>query len=187
MPLPQTNKVPEDLLNDPELIFIGKVVGIHGVKGALRVKCNEQKLGKFKKLKEVTLTGKGVQITHAVLETAVVKNTLVLILPKITTKEEAEKLLQHFVFGQKKDVAKLENDEWWVRDLIGLDVYTTTGTLVGTVCDVISTASDLLEISPLNSTKGETFYVPFVKELVPVVRLDLKRIEVNAIPGLLGD
>jgi 16S rRNA processing protein RimM len=189
MSLTRIDEPPQELLHNQELLFVGKIVGVHGVKGAVRVKCNEPHLERFKRLKQVVLAGKEREEGVSVQRTVVVKNMLVLSLENVATKEEADKLLHHFVFCQRTDVSKLEKDEWWVRDLIGLDVYTTAGVLVGQVCDVISTGSDLIEIRPAQSKDGknETFYVPFVKELVPVVRLDLRRIEINAIPGLLGD
>ncbi|HEY9681657.1 MAG TPA: ribosome maturation factor RimM [Oculatellaceae cyanobacterium] len=192
MSLARIDVPPQTLSDNPDLLLIGKIVAAHGVKGAVRIKCNERQLSKFKKLKRVIVASKETEQTMSVERTLIVKNMLVTSLENIATKEDADKLLHHFVFCKRSEVSKLEKDEWWVRDLIGLDVYTTEGVLIGNVCDVISTGSDLIEIRPVKSTDGkdeknETFYVPFVKELVPVVRLDLRRIEVNAIPGLLGD
>ncbi len=176
---------PKELLENPELLFVGTVVAAHGIKGALRVKCNERVLDKFMDMKEIIPAYNEILPPIAVQRVASVKNTLLLFLEDIETKEAAEELVHHFIFGKQSEIARPEADEWWVRDLIGLDVYTTEGVLVGTICDVISTGADLLEVRSVDPAKKDTFYIPFVKEIVPGVHLDRRRVEINAIPGLL--
>jgi 16S rRNA processing protein RimM len=79
----------------------------------------------------------------------------------------------------------LEEEEYWVKDLVGMDVFTTTGDYVGKVSSIIDGAHDLIEITPEKGDDGKTILVPFVKDLVPTVDMRGKRIEVTAVPGLL--
>ena len=70
-----------------------------------------------------------------------------------------------------------------MKDLVGLDVFTTDGAPVGKVANVIDIGHQLLEIKIPESDKLIT--VPFVKALVPVVDPTNHRIEVVDLPGLL--
>ena len=176
---------PKELMENPDLLFVGKVVAAHGIKGALRVKCNERDLDKFMQMTEIIAAGKEILEPIGVQRVAAVKNTLLLFLDDIETKEGAEAFVHHFIFGRRSQITQPESDEWWVRDLIGLDVYTAEGVLIGTICDVISTGSDLLEVRSIDANKKNTIYIPFVKEIVPFVDIAGKRVEINAIPGLL--
>jgi 16S rRNA processing protein RimM len=179
------NVVPQELLDDPELLLIGQIVAAHGIKGAVRIKCNERQLEKFMKVTEIIPALNDTLPPMHVHRSAAVKNTLVLFLDEIDSKEAAEALVHYYVFGKRAEITQPETDEWWARDLIGLDVYTTEGLLVGTICDVICTGNDLLEVRPADANKKDTIFIPFVKEIVPAVRMDLRRVEINAIPGLL--
>lgn len=76
----------------------------------------------------------------------------------------------------------LEQDEYLIKDLIGLDVFDTVGNRIGIV-DIIgeNKASNLICIK---KTDLKTFMVPFVKELVPEVDLINKKIVINMIDGI---
>jgi len=89
------------------------------------------------------------------------------------------------LFAREDELLPLEDEEFWVRDLVGLQAYTTKGELVGTISSIVGGSTDLLEIEPANQPKGKTILVPFVKSLVPVVDMRKKRVEIEPIPGLL--
>src|SRR6185437_11416871 len=89
------------------------------------------------------------------------------------------------LFAREDELLPIEDEEFWVRDLVGLQAYTTKGELVGTISSIVGGSTDLLEIEPANQPKGKTILVPFVKSLVPVVDMRKKRVEIEPIPGLL--
>ena len=80
--------------------------------------------------------------------------------------------------------AALENDEYLISDLTGMDVFDTNGNKIGTV-EVVgeNRASDLICVKKADS---KTFMVPFVKELVPEVDIKGNKIVINMIEGLDG-
>ena len=77
----------------------------------------------------------------------------------------------------------LEEDEFLVDDLVGKNVYNLKEEYIGKIfCINKQGSSDLLSIKNDN---GKEFFVPFVKELVPVVDLAQNKIYINAIEGLI--
>ena len=64
---------------------------------------------------------------------------------------------------------EVDNDEFLINDLVGMDVYDEDGSCVGVVSAVgENLANDLLSVKDAN---GKEHLVPFVKELVPLVNL----------------
>lgn len=80
------------------------------------------------------------------------------------------------------DPPVLEESEYWLEDLVGLEVHDTNGGLLGTVSNVIAGAAQarLVISGPVN------FEIPFVADLVPDVDLDSGRLTVDPPDGLLN-
>jgi len=75
----------------------------------------------------------------------------------------------------------LEEGEFWPEDLVGLEARTIDGERLGVVVGVVAgMAQDRLVVD----SDGSTFEVPFVDDLVPVVDLDKRYVEIVAVPGL---
>jgi 16S rRNA processing protein RimM len=141
------------------------------------------------------------------------KSLYVVQLAGIGDRTQAEKLRGYKLLVEKSDRLPLEEDEYHVSDLIDLEVYhQLTGEKIGVVSDVFSAGNDLLEVklhsAPLieeeptpdlskinrksklhkfkpKKPKIPTVLIPFVKEIVPVVDLNARRIEISPPPGLL--
>lgn len=123
------------------------------------------------------------------------KNLYIIKLSEVENRNQAEELRGCKLLVPESDRPQLGEDEYHVRDLIGLPVFMQdSGDLVGKVVDMISAGNDLLEVQ-LHSSKDEgqrtkderqkTILIPFVKAIVPVVDLEAGRIEITPPPGLL--
>lgn len=131
----------------------------------------------------------------------------------IETREAAEALRDAQLLVSSRDRPHLAEDEYHVSDLLGLEVFhQATQEAIGVVVDVMAAGNDLLEVrlhkqpepkpkpetTPPNrkskirkpkritAPKPVTVLIPFVKEIVPVVDLENRRIEVLPPPGLLN-
>jgi 16S rRNA processing protein RimM len=102
----------------------------------------------------------------------------------VTDRTSAEALRNTLLVADSStSTAAVDGDEFWIHDLIGLDVRTVDGAAIGTVEDVVQTAgSDLLVIARVAG--GETL-VPFVSAMVPTVDMTGRRIIVDLPDGLL--
>ena len=76
----------------------------------------------------------------------------------------------------------LEEGEFWPEDLVGLEARSTQGDRLGVVVGVVAgLAQDRLVVLG----EGSTFEVPFVNDLVPVVDLEKRYVEIVTLPGLI--
>ena len=95
---------------------------------------------------------------------------------------EAAEGLRGALFVDAGDVRQLEEDEYWLEDLVGCAVYDLQGTKVGTVKGVIeSPAHDLFELTGEHGVS----LVPVVKEIVRSVDTTARRIVIDPPEGLL--
>ena len=97
---------------------------------------------------------------------------------EVTDRNGAEALKGIELFVDASDARPLSSDEFWDHDLVGAEVFTTSGEHVGTVDDVLhQPANEVLVVGK--------HLIPLVKEIV--TRVEPGRIEVDPIPGLLDD
>ncbi|WP_416244542.1 ribosome maturation factor RimM [Crocosphaera sp. XPORK-15E] len=129
------------------------------------------------------------------------KNLYIIRLKGIENIDQAELLRGHKLFVPSSDRPQLAEDEYHVSELIDLEVYHQfTGELIGIVTDIFGAGNDLLEVQlnhtepsvvtdteeqPSDKLKPKKVLIPFVYEIVPVVDVDKKRIEINPPKGLL--
>lgn len=142
------------------------------------------------------------------------KNLYVIKLEGIEDRSQAEELRNYKLLVNKSDRPKLSKDEYHVADLVGLEVYhQETRENIGVVVDLYSAGNDLLEIKlhqqPKTKVRSErdlsqvsrrskrkkyqpkphkplTIFVPFVKEIVPVVDITNQRLEISPPDGLIN-
>jgi 16S rRNA processing protein RimM len=142
------------------------------------------------------------------------KNLYIIKLEGVENRSQAEELRDYKILVDKSDRPKLRAGEYHVADLVGLEIYhQKTGENIGVVVDLYSAGNDLLEIKlhqqpevePKSdrdlsnisrrskrkkfrpkSNKPITVFVPFVKEIVPVVDIANQRMEISPPDGLLN-
>jgi 16S rRNA processing protein RimM len=176
----------DDKENKP-LFSIGKIIGCLGLKGVVKIfpsANNPNLLLKIKTLEAVSPDKKNT-LQLKVASIKLDKKLLLVSFANYPDRTSVEPLINYNLFASHDQISKLDTNEFWVNDLVGLSVYTLEGRLVGIVCGIIESASSLIEIRPENVSDGKTIIVPFVKDLVPKVDLKAKRIEVKDVPGLL--
>lgn len=146
-------------------ILLAKIGAPHGIKGEVRVKPfgEPEMLDQYGKLE--TAEGRKFKIKRMRPQ----KNMLVVKFEGINTREEAEALngLELFI-----DRAKLpepeDEDEFYIEDLIGMEVVDALEAKLGTVMAVPNFgAGDILEIKPVSGSS--TYFLPFTREVVPTL------------------
>ncbi len=146
-------------LADP--VVIGIIASPHGVRGTVRVKAS----GSGRHLREgvePVVSGQRYRILAA-RETP--KGFLV-DLEGITDRSIAASLRGSEMLLEREELDAPEEDEFYVSDLVGLDVFDSSGEYLGSVVEVLDTpAHEILMISG----PGPERYVPFTYEHVPEV------------------
>jgi 16S rRNA processing protein RimM len=177
-------------------IEIGKIVGAQGLTGEVRVYPSSDFPERFLEPGKRWLLAPGAAEPKSVelvkgryLEG---KGLYVVQMVGITDRDQAEALRNSVFLVSDRDRLPLEEGEFHILDLIGLEVFDQPSqTLIGTVINVISAGNDLLEVQRSPGQTGaeapspKTVLIPFVKAIVPVVDLSHRRIEITPPTGLI--
>lgn len=184
--LGKNSEIDASLPGADSLFPVGKVVGMHGLRGIMKIKPSSNNPQLLLDIETVQVVLPNGTIEEANVDTIYLeKRMLFLKLKECVDRTAAEKYLDASISTTRAQLRNLEENEWWVDDLIGLPVFTTDGVEVGTVSDIIGVNSELLEIKKKDNDEAEPILVPFVEALVPVVDIIARRVEVVALPGLL--
>jgi 16S rRNA processing protein RimM len=155
------------------LILVGRVAGAFGVKGEVRITsftADPMALVDYKTLLRED-GSPGLTLTAG----RVAKGGVVARTREIETREQAEAARGLKLYIPRDMLPEPEDeDEFYVADLVGLDVVSVEGEPLGRVKSVHDFgAGDLLEIEP---PQGPSWWLPFTREAVPEVSIAQRRI-----------
>jgi 16S rRNA processing protein RimM len=171
-----------------EWLEVGKIVGVQGLQGEVRVYPNSDFPERFEQPGKRWLLRPG-QTEPEPIELLAGrylpnKGLYILKLAGITDRTQAELLRDSWLLVPESDRPPLQADEFHVLDLLGLAVFDQSSQArIGVVVDVIAAGNDLLEVQ--RDATEKKVLIPFVKAIVPVVDLERNRIEITPPAGLI--
>lgn len=187
MPVSDTHTSPPSV--DPDaLLLVGRIGKPHGVQGEMKVVPETDDPERFADLETCYV---GAQ-PEAVMPYAVASVryqhskrgiTVLLGLDAIGDRNEAETLRGQLVYAHLDDLPALEDDEFFIEDLIDLDVITTDGDAVGTIVDVMDLPSHPVYVVARPGQPDAL--IPGVPEFLEIIDLEAGRVVLRPIEGLL--
>lgn len=162
---------------------VGQIVNTFGIKGEVKVVPFTDDIKRFDELKNVYVKTKKESKQYKVENVKYHKNMVLIKLEGINNVESAETLRNAFLEIDRKDAIPLEEGTYFIADLIGLEVYTDEGKLLGKVDDIYNTGSN--DIYVIKDELGKQILLPGIKEVIKEVLLEQEKIIVHLIPGLI--
>ncbi|MDR1663466.1 MAG: ribosome maturation factor RimM [Clostridiales bacterium] len=168
---------------DEAFFEIGTVVKAQGIKGEVRVFPSTDDPERFSLLGEVFLSasGNGVK-AYGVQSSRIHNNMVILKLSGIDDRSAAEKLTGSVIKIPPEKALPLEEGEYYIRDLIDMDVFSLEGEKLGVIREVLRTgANDVYAVKP---PEGKEFLIPAIKSCVISVSVEERRMTVDLPEGL---
>ena len=166
-----------------DFLRIGVVTTAHGVKGELKVFPTTDDMNRFKKLKSLYVEKKNVRKEFKISGVKFFKQFVLLKLEGIDTMDDALLYKDADLLVDRKHAVKLEKDEYFITDLIGLDVFDENNEKIGILKEVYPTgANDVYEIE---TTDDKTFLLPAIKDCILDVDIKNKKMTVHILEGLI--
>ena len=162
---------------------VGQIVNTFGIKGEVKVTPFTDDINRFDDLKKVYVKTRKEEKLYKVENARYHKNMVLLKLEGIENPEQAELLKNAYLEIDREDAIPLEEGQYFIVDLIGLDVYTDEGNLLGKVDDIYNTGAN--DIYVVKDELGKQVLLPGIKEVIKEVDLDNEKIIVHLIPGLI--
>lgn len=166
-----------------DLLQVGIITSTHGVRGELKVYPTTDDPRRFRRLKEVVLdTGKE-KMNLEIEGVKFFKQFVILKFKGLDNINDIEKYRQKSLYVTRKNAVRLQRDEYFIADLIGLKVQDEDGKELGTVKDVIETgANDVYEVEMAD---GKSLLLPAIKQCILNVDVENGTMQVYVLEGLL--
>jgi 16S rRNA processing protein RimM len=163
----------------PTHLVIGRILGPHGTKGEVQVEILTDFPERFDELETVYL---GEELQAVELEGCRRHGSRALLkLVGYESRDEATKLRGQLVQVPIGDAVLLENDEYYLYEIVGLEVLTIEGERLGRVAEVIETGSNDVYVV---RDGDQEILIPALSDVVTRVDLDAGQIEVRLPRGL---
>jgi 16S rRNA processing protein RimM len=174
-------KVPGDLVQ------VGKIIGAHGIDGAVKVYSYAESAECFAAGKKLLLFGRTGTTAYDVLRSDAYKKIMRVRLEGVTTRDQAETLIESDVFLPRQDLPPLEPDTYYWSDVIGMEVTSASGEYLGRVVQIIPTgANDVYVIeTPPGHAAGDEILIPAIASVVLDIDVPGKRMRVELPEGLV--
>jgi len=162
-----------------EFITIGQVLAPWGIKDKVRVEVVTDFPQRFAPSSQIYINRKPMTIASTQWH----KGKAIVKLDTIDSIEQAEKLQGQTIEIHYSQLQPLPEGQYYHFQLIGLEVWTTQGELLGKISQILTAESN--DNYAVHGAKGEIL-IPAIEDIVKSVDLDNGRITIEAIDGLLS-
>jgi len=167
--------------SEPRYLVVGRIVRPWGVRGELKVEILTEDPARFEQLEAVYV---GPQFVSYRLEGARLHRGVVLLkLAGCDDRNAAEGLRDLLVQVAMEDALPLKEGEYWVHQIVGLEVWTTEGDLLGLVQEVLETAAN--DAYVVRDRSGREVLIPALRSVVLEIDLAAGRMLVELPEGLM--
>lgn len=168
-----------------DLLQVGILSSTHGVRGEIKVFPTTDDVKRFKKNKEYILGTKNGTMDVRVESVKFFKQFVILKFEGIDTLDDILVYKGCSLYVNRAHAVKLQKDEYFIADLIGVEVFDEDDNYIGKLTDVLETgANDVYEIT----TEDDKVYLfPAIKECIKKVDMDNRKITAYVMPGLMED
>ena len=161
-----------------EKIKIGKIVNAVGLKGEVKVYNYSDSEEVYERTPEIYAGDRLLRVQNVRMQ----KNMVILKLSGIDDRNAAEAAKGTELFITEADLPELPEGQFYIRDLIGMEVEEKGGSFHGVVTDVLqNTAQDIFEVK---RDDGKTVLIPKVDAFVQKIDGKERLITVTLIEGL---
>ena len=160
---------------------IGHIDNTHGLRGEMKVRNYSNNPKRYEELKNILVKVKDEYVEYQIEKVRYQKDIVLLKLVGIDTIEQAEKLKGLSIYIKRADAPKLNEDEYYIADLIGSEIY-ENDTLIGVLEDIFTAgAADVYVIK----RKGkDDLLLPALKSVILKTDVENKKIIVAVPEGL---
>jgi len=186
--VPQTYTHRNQAVHVPDgYMAVGRITGLHGLKGELKIELHTDFPERFAAGTVLFIGDELVEAT--IIQARPHKQQILVLLEGFTGREQAETLRDEWLFVDEADAVELEEDTYWVHDIVGLFVQTEAGERLGTIGEVLFTGANEVYVVKAEAAvnQGKDLLLPAIADVVQTVDLENNLMIVRLLPGLLEE
>ena len=165
-----------------ELLQVGVITSPHGVRGEVKVFPMTDDNQRFRKLKDCYIEMKGKMVPAKVSGCKFFKNMVILKFQQIESMNDAELYRQCKIFVDRANAVSLQKDEYFMADLLGLEVVMEDGKKLGVLQDIIQTGAN--DVYVVVDEQEKEWLIPAIKDCILKVDFEEKTMTVRLLKGM---
>ncbi|SHD76992.1 ribosome maturation factor RimM [Schnuerera ultunensis] len=165
-----------------DYIKVGWIMNTHGIKGELKVYPLTDDINRFSRLETAYLGEDKLKVE--IEEVKYNKGLAILKFKEFNDINEVLSFKENYIFIDEEDKMDLPNGHYYIFEIIDCIVFDTKGEEVGTVVDVIQSASNDIYVVK-NFEKDKEYLIPAVKEFFVNIDIPKKKIIIDPIKGMI--
>lgn len=173
------SKVPE--LED--LLTIGKITAVHGVKGTLKVVPLTYSLERFRQVGAayvVSQKGTILKVSHKKIQFS--KSHILMSFGEIQSADSAKEFVGGYLAVNEDQIIDLPEDTYFHFQLVGMNVVDENGVHLGVVSSILETSGhDVYEVIG----EKRKFFIPAVYDIVKDVDIEKNIMTIEVVQGLM--
>ena len=164
---------------EPEYITIGQILAPWGVRGKIRVAVTTDFPRRFTPGARVYINRQPMTIDSAQWH----KGRVIIKLSGIDSVAAAQKLRGQAIEIPRSQLAVLPEGEYYLFQIIGLEVWTTSGELLGSVTEIDTSPGN--DSYLVRGDRGEIL-IPAIEDVIKSIDLRKRRMVIEPVEGLLS-
>ena len=166
-----------------DLLQAGVITTTHGIRGEVKVYPTTDDVHRFEDLDSVLLDTGREYIELEIENVKYFKQYAILKFKGINNINDIEKYKGRSLYVTRDQAIPLDEDEYYIADLIGLDVYLENGEKFGVLKDVMETGAN--DVYIVETGEGKEVLLPAILECILDVDIEENRMEIHLMDGRL--
>ncbi|WP_415272743.1 ribosome maturation factor RimM [Bacillus siamensis] len=167
---------------------VGKIVNTHGIKGEVRViSKTDFAEERYKPGNTLYLFAEGAAepIKVTVSTHRLHKQFHLLQFKEMPSLNEVEHLRNMVIKVPEEDLGELEEDEFYFHEIIGCEVVSEDGELIGTVKEILTPGANDVWVVARKGKKDAL--IPYIASVVKEININEKKIKIHVMEGLIDE
>ena len=173
-------KTEENMVSEMQ---VGIITQTHGIRGEVKVFPTTDDVNRFKKLKEVIMDTGRERLNLEIEGVKFFKQYAILKFKGYDSINDIEKYKSAKLYIKREQAVKLKKDEYFIADLIDMDVVTEDGEYFGKMKDVLTTGAN--DVYIVTRQDGTEVLLPAIRQCVKAIDMEQGRITVHIMDGLI--
>lgn len=166
-----------------QYLRVGILTTTHGLKGEVKVFSTTDDKERFKILKDCYLdTGSG-YIKLEVEGVKISNKHAILKFKQFNSINDVEKYKGKDILVDRADAVPLKENEYFITDLVGMEVVSEDGKIIGCLVDVMKTGAN--DVFVVQDKDKKEILLPYIKECILDINITQKKITAYLMPGLI--
>jgi len=168
---------------EPRFLAVGRIAKPHGVLGEVRVELMTDHPERFEWLDAIYVGEKNPRRVP-IVSVRYHQDVVLLKLEGYPTRTEAELLRGELLQVPESEAVPLEDDEYFLYQLIGIEVFTEQGRHLGQLTEILETGANNVFVI---DNEGRQYLIPDIPDVIREIDIENRRLVIHPMPGLIAD